>query len=254
MATPCELIAEQMGLLYTCAPMDQYIRIQTPFLYPDGDIIDVFYQNQGDIATLTDLGETTRWLRMQTVSQRKTRKQRQLIDDICLTHNVEYYRGMLVVRVRQSGDLAFAVTRLSQCMLRVSDLWFTFQNRIGESIVDEVEDLLQEQNIRFERNPQLPGRSAKIWRPDFRTRSKEHSTLVRVFSTGSRAVALEQVNRATAMWYDLSFLNIGMEAIKFISLFDDTADVWNQEEIELVGSLSEIAYWSRSDEFLEKVA
>ena len=33
MATPCELITEQMGLLYTCLPIGQYIRIQTPFLY-----------------------------------------------------------------------------------------------------------------------------------------------------------------------------------------------------------------------------
>ena len=98
---------------------NQYTRIRTPFLYPDGDIIDIFYQDQGDIATLTDLGETMRWLSMQTVTQQKSPKQRQLIADICLTHNVEIHRGMLMVRVRRSENLAAAVMRLSQCMLRV---------------------------------------------------------------------------------------------------------------------------------------
>src|SRR5438874_12227107 len=140
MATPCELITEQMGLLYTCLPMGQYIRIQTPFLYPDGDFIDIFFQGEGDTGTLTDLGETMRWLRMQTITQRQSRKQQQLIADICLTHSVELYRGMLMVRVKRPEDFVDALTRLSQCILRVSDLLFTFRNKMGESIVDDVEE------------------------------------------------------------------------------------------------------------------
>ena len=156
MATPCELITEQMGLLYSCLPVGEYIRIQTPFLYPDGDIIDIFFQGEGNTGTLTDLGETMRWLRMQTITQRQTLKQQQLIADICLTHNVETYRGMLMVRVKQSEDFVDAITRLSQCILRVSDLWFTFRNKMGESIVDDVEDLLRENNIAFVRSPKQP--------------------------------------------------------------------------------------------------
>lgn len=254
MATTCDLITEQMGLLYTCSPVGQYIRIQTPFLYPDGDIIDVFFQGEGNIGTLTDLGETLRWLRMQTVSQKQSRKQQQLIADVCLTHNIELYQGMLMARVRRPQDFADAIARLCQCILRMSDLWFTFRNKIGESIADDVEDFLQEKNITFNRSPKILGRSAKPWRPDFQTRGKEHSSFVRVLSTGSRAVAREMVFQSTAMWHDLSYLNVGKEAIQFISLFDDTVDVWNQEDIELVDSLSDIAYWSQADEFLEKVA
>jgi hypothetical protein len=56
------------------------------------------------------------------------------------------------------------------------------------------------------------------------------------------------------MWHDLSYLSIGMEALRFISLLDDTVDVWSEENIRLVESVSDIAYWSRSDEFLEKIA
>jgi hypothetical protein len=92
---------------YSCAsindsytPVNQYTRIQTPFLYPDGDVIDIFYRDDGDAAMLTDLGETLGWLKMQTVTQRKSPKQRQLIADLCLNHNIELYRGMLTTRVR----------------------------------------------------------------------------------------------------------------------------------------------------------
>jgi hypothetical protein len=38
---------------------------------------------------------------------------------------------------------------------------------------------------------------------------------------------------------------------KFISLFDDTADVWAEEDFRLVEDLSDIARWSRPDEFAE---
>jgi hypothetical protein len=254
MVTPCELITEQMGLIFTCVSVNQYIRIQTPFLYPDGDVIDIFYKEEGDAGTLTDLGETMRWLRMQTVSQRKSLRQRQLVADICLNHNIVLYRGMLTVPVGRSEDLAGAVMKLAQGILRVSDLWFTFRNKAGESIVDEVEDLLQEHQIAFERSPRVSGRSATIWRPDFQTRRKDHNTLIRVLSTGSRAATRDLAARTSAMWHDLSYLTVGQETFKFISLFDDTLDVWNEEDFRLVGDISDIAYWSRSDELLEKVA
>jgi len=254
MATPCELITKQMGLLFTCEHVNQYIRIQTPFLYPDGDIIDIFYQEEGDTITLTDLGETIRWLGMQTVAQRKSPRQRQLIADVCLNHNLVLYRGMLTVSVRRSDDLTSAVMKLAQGILRVSDLWFTFRSQAGESIADEVEDLLQEHHVAFERSPRVSGRSTTVWRPDFQTRRKDHNTLIRVLSTGSRATTRDLVARTSAMWHDLSYLTVGQETFRFISLFDDTLDVWNEEDFRLVEDISDIAYWSRSDEFLKTVA
>ena len=40
-----------------------YTRIRTPFTYPDGDVIDLFYQIHDDgNVTLSDRGETMRWL------------------------------------------------------------------------------------------------------------------------------------------------------------------------------------------------
>ena len=149
MVTTCELITEQMGLLFKCSTVDSYIRIETPFLYPDGDVIDIFYKMNEDAITLTDLGETLRWLRMQTVTQKRTTKQRQLIADVCLNHNIRLERGMLTSQVTSPENLTDAVIKLSQGILRVSDLWFTFRNAAGESIIGEFYYLFQERQIRF---------------------------------------------------------------------------------------------------------
>ena len=159
MDKPCTLIQRQMGELFQCAEVGNFVRIRTPFMYPDGDYIDLFMEEAGDVATLTDLGETIRWLKMQTITPRRSPKQNQMIEDIRLTHGVEFYRGMLQVRYKPEDNLAAAVSRLAQAALRTADLWFTFRNRTVESMTDEVADLLTERAIPFERNVTQVGRS-----------------------------------------------------------------------------------------------
>jgi len=51
-----------IGELFTCTEHGDFQRIQTPFLYPDGDTIDLFCKTDGDTVTITDLAETVRWL------------------------------------------------------------------------------------------------------------------------------------------------------------------------------------------------
>lgn len=252
--TPCEQITRGFSELYVCSQVNNNVQIRTPFLYPDGDIIDLYLVTNGQQVTLTDFGETLRWLRSQTISQKKTIKQKQIIEDICLNHGVEFYRGMLILRVHETDNLATVVTRLGQAVVRVSDLWFTFRRRSAESLTDEVEDLLRERVIPFDRGIQLVGRSGRPWRVDFHVRTPRRSSLVSVLSTGSRAAGRGIVDHVVATWFDLNHLKLGPEGQQFVSLFDDTLDVWNQEDFQLVGALSDIAHWSRPDEFQELLA
>lgn len=254
MLSPCEQIAERIGQLFWCSTVNGYTRIRTPYLYPDGDVIDLFLKEEGESSTLTDLGETLRWLRMQSITQRRSPRQNKLIQDVCLNHGVELFRGMLMVRVGPSGDLGGAVTRLAQAALRVSDLWFTMRTRAVESISDEVGGLLDERRIPFDRGERLPGRSGRTWSVDFHIRHPRRSALMCVLSTASRAAARGIVEHVTSEWHDLSHFKLGPEALAFISLFDDTLDVWSPEDFRLVGELSDVAFWSKPDELLERLA
>lgn len=53
------------------------------------------------------------------------------------------------------------------------------------------------------------------------------------------------------MWHDLNPLTYGPEALRLISLFDDTADVWQDEDFTLLDSLSEVRRWSEPEAFIE---
>jgi len=253
MKPPCELIQEQMGELFRCAEVGNYIRIRTPFMYPDGDYIDIFYGPAADEnpITLSDLGETVRWLKMQTISPRRSPKQNQMIQDICLTHGVEFFKGMLQARYKPGDNLAMAITRISQAALRTADIWFTFRIRAVESVTDEVSEYLTENHIPFERSVTIPGRSGKSWPINFQTRTPKRSSLVQVLSTGSRGATRRITDHVVATWHDLTQLKVGPEALHFVSLFDDTSDVWSAEDFRQLEDLSDIARWSEPGEFVQ---
>ncbi len=242
-------LQRRLGALFTYSEHGDYRRIRTPYLHPDGDNIDLFCKADGDTLTVSDLVETAGWLRMQSAALRRSPKQTRLIEDTCVTHGIEFYRGMLQARCRPGDELAQVVTRVAQAALRVSDLWFTFRTQAVESITDEVADFLTEHELGFERAEKLVGRSGRGWTVDFHVRTERRSSLVQVLSTGNRAAAHRVSEHVLAAWHDLNHLVAGPEALTFVSLFDDTADIWADEDFRLVEPLSTVARWSRPDEF-----
>lgn len=245
-------IARQMGMLFSCAEWDGKVRIRTPYMYPDGDVVDLYLGgSHGD--ELTDLGETLRWLRMQSVGEQRTRKQQALIQDVCQTLGLNLSRGMLSIPVRDQDHLSEALVRLGQGAVRIADLWFTFRSRVGETVTDEVAELLRERSVPFERSVRLQGRSGRSWTIDFRTERRQKATLICVLATGSRGAARGIAEHVVATWHDLSHLQASPSPTAFVSLFDDTTDVWTPEDFRLVESLSSVSRWSRADELVDSL-
>jgi hypothetical protein len=186
-------------------------------------------------------------LNSNTLSAKRSPKQVGLISDISQTHGVEFFRGILKARSSESASLADAVMRVSQAALRVSDLIFTSRLRSVESVSDEVADFLQELHLPFDRNKKLVGRSGKSWKMDFQVSAPQRSSLISVLSSGSRSAAQQITNNVVAAWFDLSQYRVIPEPLTFISLIDDSADVWSEENFNLVESLSEVARWSEPE-------
>ena len=253
----CAALKNEMGALFTCTAQGDYYRIGTPYLYPDGDNIDLFCRWDGDTVTVTDLAETVGWLRMQSIATRRSPNQDRLIADVCITHGVEFQRGMLQARWRPDEDLASVCNRVAQAALRVSDLWFTLRYRAGGagiSVANEVEEYLAERRLEYERAKKLAGRSLQVWDIDFQVRAAARSSLVYVLNTGSRAAAGRITDHVVAAWHDLNHYAVGPEPMQFVSLFDDTIDVWQAEDFRRVETLSRVARWSRPDEFISVLA
>ena len=123
----CASLTKTMSPLFECTPAPREgVRVRTPMLYPDGGMVDVFVLERGDSHLLTDFGEALGWLRMQSVNPRPAPGQRALVEDVCQTLRIELSRGQLTLRVGADDDMADAVIRLAQAVVRVSDISFTF--------------------------------------------------------------------------------------------------------------------------------
>ena len=247
----CAAIAEGLGEAFECKPQRQYVRVRTSLLYPDGCVVDVFVRERDGHIAVTDLGEALGWLRQQTVGGKRSPKQQRLLQDICITLGVELFRGQLLARAANGSGLADLILRVAQAAMRVGDLWFTTRTKSLESVADEVADFLHEQHMPHERAVKLAGRSGRNWTLDFQVLAPARSALVFVLASGARAGARRVAEHVVAGWHDLSQFRVGPQAARFVSLFDDTSDVWSEDDFRLVESISDISRWTRPDEFVE---
>ena len=87
----CTSIGKSLPALFECSPAAQEgVRVRTPLLYPDGGVVDVFVLERNGRYIVTDFGDALGWLRMQSVSVRRSQKQQLLIDDVCQTLGIEF--------------------------------------------------------------------------------------------------------------------------------------------------------------------
>ena len=105
---------------------DGSIALQTPFVCNDGTTPYIFIAEQnGGGYLLSDGCEMLGGLSQRTGCEELSPKQHYVLDRICReTPGLEKNRGELKMRCERPEELADAVLRLGQAMLRVSDLWF----------------------------------------------------------------------------------------------------------------------------------
>ncbi len=105
---------------------DESIALLTPFVCNDGTTPYIFVSEQdGGGYVLSDGCEMLAGLSQRTGCQELSPKQHYVLDRICKeTPGLEKNRGELTMRCDHPEELADAVFRLGQAMLRVSDLWF----------------------------------------------------------------------------------------------------------------------------------
>ena len=243
-------IAATLPPLFVCSPAPlEGVRVRTPMLYPDGGVVDVFILERGIGYTITDFGEAVSWLGLQSAGGYRSQKQQALIVDVCQTLRIEPIHGQLVLRNVTKKDLAESILRVAQGVVRVSDVWFTLRSQAIQTTADEVGEWLNEKQIHYERRSSKQGRSMRYWIIDFEIWTDRRTSLVFLLNTGTRGAARRIAEHALAGCVDLSHLKIGQPNLAFVSLFDDTHDVWRPEDFRLVEEHSQVARWSRPDDF-----
>ena len=251
----CKVLGRELPALFECSiRADGDVRVRTPLLFPDGGLVDVFVVEQGSRYSVTDYGDALSWLRMQSASGKLTPNQQRLVDDVRLTLGIERRRGQLVVRSIRGDELADAVSRLAQAVVRIADIWFTFRTRTTNSVADEIDEWLRKRHFDVERSVRRKGKSGRTWSIDFNVGHGDMMSLVFLLSTGTKEAARQVSERVFTGCSDLQGAHRNNGAIVLVSLFDDTLDVWRDEDFNLLEGVSQTALWSHPDEFAQMLS
>ena len=109
------------------APMpDGSQRVVTPFMLHDGTMVQIYVAERDGKFVLVDGSDLGGWLWQLSGGKELSPRQLYLLDQICRRDlgMAAGYPGELALHCDRPEDLAAAVFRLGQAMLRVSDLWF----------------------------------------------------------------------------------------------------------------------------------
>ena len=62
-AQVCASLHSQLGTLFECLPAGERVQIRTPFTYPDGDLIDLYWRDtpQGQVVSDLETGPESHW-------------------------------------------------------------------------------------------------------------------------------------------------------------------------------------------------
>ena len=252
----CKKIYQETEELFECSPFREYTRIETPFLYPDGDIIDLFYKKSTPYELITDLGGVCDWLGLQTIAKTRTDKQEQQIEYICDSYRVEFRKGEFFIDLNKGNEtrnLTEAIFDLSQAMIRISGLWFLQIDRSKNQIIDDIESFIKINDISYVKNKPFEGSSGNIWKPNFYAENKSEGFLIYVLSTDKKNSTSNILYRIVAAWHDLEYLKTDKkktekENIEFISLFDDRYDVWKASDRKMLRDFSTIKKFSNKND------
>lgn len=233
-----------LPLLFVCHEEDGRLKVTTPYLYPDGDYIDLYLVELPTGLYLTDLGETMGYLADYGISPKQSPKRRKIINDVLLTQGVEMFQGELRVSLDDWDRAAWAATRLSQAIVQISDLVFSLRLSALGTFKEEVEEYWIETRIPYDVDYPVVGGSGESYTVDFYIPAPHRPRLVETLSSQSKSYANTLVSRVVRLWHDLLRVD---GRYGYISLVDDSTDVWKVEWFDQLAALSEVVVWSERE-------
>jgi hypothetical protein len=233
-----------LPLLFSCHEEDGRLKIATPYLYPNGDYVDLYLVETPTGLYFTDLGETLGYLADHGISLKQSPKRRKIVNDVLLTQGIELFRGELRTPVEDWDKTAWLVTRLGQAIVQISDLVFSLRLSALTTFREEVEEYWVESRIPYEVDYHVVGGSGESYTIDFYISVPHRPRLVETLSSQSRSYANTLVSRVVRTWHDLLRVD---GRYGYISLVDDSTDIWKPEWFDQLAEFSEVVVWSERE-------
>lgn len=232
---------------FSCLSTEDRLRIITPYLYPDNDLIEIFVEElpSGQIR-VTDLAETLRHLHARGFDVFESPKRRFMMETIASRAGVDIFRGQLTKTgdISQVGDLLLDVIITAR---GVSDLIYTSKTFEPAAFLEEVEDFLRINELPVEPKVKLVGMSGRSYTVHFRV-TIGLPRFLQALSPVAVAGLKPKVDATVRMWVDC---NHDLTPERKVTILNDVDFEWRLYDINILERLSTVKYWTRRQDLLK---
>ena len=220
---------------FACQSSDGRLKIITPYVYPDNDLIEVYVEElPNGRARVSDVSEAARHLHAQGFDLFASPKRRFIAETAASRVNAAFERGAIVREgpVEELGSLIFDVI---VAVRGVADLIYTSRAYEPAPFVEEVADFLKEKQLRFERRVPVRGASGREYRVPIVI---EERIYLQPLSAEFQRALKPRVDATLRMWVD-----VNGKAKKF-SVVNDVDFAWSEPDVILLSRFSHVFRWS----------
>jgi Domain of unknown function DUF1828 len=260
MIIDCSNIAthvHSISLIRSCDVVDAgALRVSTPFLYPNGEYVDLFLESQHELLgtyRLSDFGQTEQYLRSALVSASSTSRKREIIEDITSQLGVRFAGDLFISLSKEDlNDLSEAIMRLSQACVRISDLATHQRLRSTNSFRDDVEDFFDAHKFGYESDVRIPGVFGKDIRVDFEVKAGRRRSYVNVLAALNESAAHASANEIFVKWHDLTATGKYAD-LQFITIYNSLSNAIRNEDVARLRTISNSVSYPEEGDFLARL-
>ncbi len=233
---------EKIKAEFTCEPSDGRLKLITPYLYPDNDLVEVYVEElPNGRVRVTDLGETTRHLHTQGFDVFASPKRKFIAETTASRVNALFENGVIKKEgtLEELGPMLFDVIVAAR---GVADLIYTSRAYEPAPFVDEVAEFLKEHQFHFEQRVPVRGTSGREYRVAFWVKP---SVYLQPISAEFQRALKPRVDAVLRMWVD-----IDRKALKF-TVLNDVDFSWPEPDPILLSRFSRVFRWSIREELAD---
>ncbi|MGN0366747.1 MAG: DUF1829 domain-containing protein [Suilimivivens sp.] len=227
---------------------DNISRLTLPYLDRNNDCTEIYVKSVGNDYIITDDGETLGELYLSNFNLFSSQKRESIFNQILLAHGISKSDNDELFASCSKDDLYQKVHMLTQCMIKVSDLFYTAKNTVQSLFIEDVQSYLDENDIRYSPNISFLGVSGLTTNYDF-VIPKYKDVPERIIKVVNN-IDQSQTNSILFLWNDTSQARAGYSSVLYVFL-QDTDKKIPQSVITTMNNYNVIPVkWSKREDYI----
>nr|WP_272509116.1 DUF1829 domain-containing protein [Clostridium ganghwense] len=233
----------------TVKQLDEFFEITTPFLDRHNDCIQLYVKKIDKINyLLTDDGYTLTDLEMCGYSF-STPKRKELLNTLLTSYGIENKNGCLITKATHEN---FAMKKhfFIQAIISINDLFVTSKNNVSNLFIEDVNNFLEQYDIRYIDNAKFTGKSGIEHNFDFiiPKSKKQPDRYLKVLNSPNKSTA----EAVLFSWTDIYEIRKNSKMYVFLNDMDKkiNSDVITAFETYNVTPI----YWSKKQKYIKELS